>query len=71
MKVLVLMFDALRNYTCAAVGIIMLVAAITWVTTGRHHFTGPPGSTVIEGTVAQADFENSEIAQEKHNKTME
>ncbi|KAK4966989.1 hypothetical protein LTR66_012008 [Elasticomyces elasticus] len=29
------------NYTSAAVGVIMLIAAITWLTTGKRQFTGP------------------------------
>jgi len=38
------------NYTSAAVGIIMLIAAITWLTTGRKRFTGPEsGGVIIEG----------------------
>lgn len=39
----------LRNYTSAAIGVIMFVALITWITTGRHQFTGPPVA-IIEGT---------------------
>ncbi|KAK8219742.1 hypothetical protein M8818_000716 [Zalaria obscura] len=38
------------NYTCAAVGVVMLIAAITWITTGRRQFTGPEsGGVVLEG----------------------
>ena len=33
--------DNNMNYTCAAVGIICIISLITWVTTGRKHFTGP------------------------------
>ncbi|KAI9711024.1 MAG: hypothetical protein M1820_002462 [Bogoriella megaspora] len=29
------------NYTSAAIGLIMLIAAVTWITTGRKNFTGP------------------------------
>ncbi|OJJ42864.1 hypothetical protein ASPZODRAFT_104610 [Penicilliopsis zonata CBS 506.65] len=29
------------NYTSAAVGVILLIALVTWLTTGRKHFTGP------------------------------
>lgn len=36
------------NYTCAAVGLIMLIAAATWITTGRKHFSGPEGGKVME-----------------------
>lgn len=38
------------NYTSAAVGFVMLVALITWFTTGRRHFTGPrSGGVRLEG----------------------
>ncbi|KAF2716291.1 GABA permease [Polychaeton citri CBS 116435] len=38
------------NYTCAAIGIIMLIAAVTWVTTGRKQFRGPEaGDVFIDG----------------------
>ncbi len=29
------------NYTSAAIGVIGFVSAVTWITTGRKHFTGP------------------------------
>ena len=29
------------NYTSAAIGVIGLVSLVTWITTGRHKFTGP------------------------------
>ena len=29
------------NYTSAAIGVIALIATITWLTTGRKHFAGP------------------------------
>lgn len=35
------------NYTSAAVGVIGLISAVTWVTTGRKAFTGP----VVDGVV--------------------
>ncbi|KAL2353703.1 amino acid transporter [Cryomyces antarcticus] len=41
------------NYTSAAIGVIMLIAIITWFTTGRKQFTGPrSGGVVFEGGVA-------------------
>lgn len=38
------------NYTSAAIGIIMLISAATWLTTGRKGFTGPQvdGAPVVE-----------------------
>ena len=29
------------NYTSAAIGVIAFISAVTWITTGRKHFTGP------------------------------
>lgn len=37
------------NYTSPAIGIIMLISLITWVTTGRKHFTGPEAGALLEG----------------------
>ena len=37
------------NYTSAAVGIIMAIAAVTWITTGRKQFRGPESGGVMIG----------------------
>ncbi|PLB43361.1 putative GABA permease [Aspergillus steynii IBT 23096] len=37
------------NYTSAAVGVIALIAVVTWVVTARKRFTGPPGVSVLDG----------------------
>lgn len=37
------------NYTSAAVGIIMAIAALTWMTTGRKQFRGPENGGVMIG----------------------
>lgn len=37
------------NYTSAAVGIIMAIAAVTWFTTGRKQFRGPESGGVMIG----------------------
>lgn len=29
------------NYTSAAIGVIAVISIVTWLTTGRKHFTGP------------------------------
>ncbi|KAG9701366.1 putative GABA permease, partial [Aureobasidium melanogenum] len=43
------------NYTSAAIGLMLLIAAITWMTTGRHRYQEPL-ATIIEGTeVAMSD----------------
>ena len=54
------------NYTSAAVGIIMLISVVTWVTTGRKQFRGPEsGGVVIEGgevgVVADIDDEDEKM----------
>ena len=38
------------NYTSAAIGVIMFIAVVTWITTGYKQFRGPEsGGVVIEG----------------------
>jgi len=54
------------NYTSAAVGVIMLIATITWFTTGKRQFTGPQsGGVVIEGapgaTTADTSFAGEKV----------
>lgn len=41
--------SANMNYTCAAVGVAALIAATTWLTTARKHFTGPQRGGILEG----------------------
>ncbi|KAF2454066.1 GABA permease [Lineolata rhizophorae] len=36
------------NYTSAAVGVVMLIALITWLTTGKSRFTGPDAGAFSE-----------------------
>lgn len=57
-----------RNYTSAAIGVIMTLALITWLTTGRRQFAGPPGS-VIEGS-PQVEIEGVQV-EEKMRKEKE
>ncbi|KAK3113298.1 hypothetical protein LTR53_009548 [Teratosphaeriaceae sp. CCFEE 6253] len=35
------------NYTSAAVGVSVLIATLTWFTTGRRHYTGPQRGAVL------------------------
>jgi len=44
------------NYTSAAVGVIMLIATVTWFTTARKRFSGPE----IEGVVGMVGHGGSE-----------
>ncbi|KAF2104499.1 GABA permease [Rhizodiscina lignyota] len=57
------------NYTCAAIGAIMLIAAVTWILTGRKHFSGPEGGKIMdarhgEGTVLEGMPDRSSVAPE-------
>lgn len=36
------------NYTSAATGVIMLIASVTWLTTGRKRFTGPDAGHLLD-----------------------
>lgn len=38
------------NYTSAAIGVIGVMAAVTWLTTGRKRFAGPGGMGAFQGT---------------------
>lgn len=35
------------NYTSAAIGVVMLISIITWITTGRKRFTGPDSGQLL------------------------
>ncbi|GES61719.1 GABA permease [Aspergillus terreus] len=37
------------NYTSAAIGVIAVISFVTWITTGRKHFTGPAAMQVLHG----------------------
>lgn len=41
------------NYCPAAIGIIGLVAIVTWVVDGRKHFTGPDTGGVVNAVEAE------------------
>jgi choline transport protein len=36
------------NYTSAAIGVVMLISLITWITTGRKRFTGPDAGRFLD-----------------------
>ncbi|KAE9369601.1 amino acid transporter [Stipitochalara longipes BDJ] len=42
------------NYTCAAVGVSVLIAAVTWFTTGSKHFSGPQAGSMLQGHAIHA-----------------
>ncbi|KAH8672080.1 amino acid/polyamine transporter I [Tricladium varicosporioides] len=48
------------NYTSAAIGVIMLIAAITWFTTARKHFSGPEVEIVQEIVAGHPHMSDSE-----------
>ncbi|KAL9085183.1 MAG: hypothetical protein Q9165_007714 [Trypethelium subeluteriae] len=41
------------NYTSAAVGVIMFISLVTWITTGRKHYTGPGKHSAVGSCCAQ------------------
>lgn len=43
------------NYTSAAIGVVALISLVTWITTGRKHFSGPGAVSFLSGqnTTAQ------------------
>jgi choline transport protein len=43
------------NYTSAAVGVVMLISAVTWFATGRKRFTGPDQGRLLEVDVGEGD----------------
>lgn len=53
------------NYTSAAIGVIMLIAAVTWMTTGRKSFTGPEAGVLIDGAPVNEDALSDGRAMEK------
>ena len=56
------------NYTSAAVGLIMLIAVVTWFTTGRRQFRGPKsGGILLEGGEVDvvADVEEEDEGKKK------
>ncbi|CAI6341127.1 unnamed protein product [Periconia digitata] len=38
------------NYTSAAIGVVMMISLVTWLTTGRKRFTGPQVGNVFAAT---------------------
>lgn len=47
------------NYTCAAVTVVVLTAAVTWLTTGRKDFSGPEaGTNFMEAIHGQLGLES-------------
>jgi hypothetical protein len=56
------------NYTSAAVGVVMLISLVTWVTTGRKQFTGPKSGGVVlddKGGVEARGLDEGEGARER------
>lgn len=47
------------NYTCAAVGVSVLIAALTWFTTGRKQYTGPQRGGVLAAREGQKSIPRS------------
>lgn len=62
-----------RNYTSAAVGVIMFIALVTWITTGYKQFKGPESGgmrmEMIEGQ-DHADVSNTDACTIETRKAM-
>lgn len=57
------------NYTSAAVGVVMVVAAITWFTTARGSFTTPGVSDeVVIHSAPRTEAEQEVVQSEKPSK---
>ena len=44
------------NYTSAAVGVSVVIAALTWFTTGRRQYTGPERGGILKGAIGEFNF---------------
>ncbi|KAF2085481.1 GABA permease [Saccharata proteae CBS 121410] len=53
------------NYTSAAMGVIMVIAVVTWLTSGREHFTGPQTGEVMEGMEVNVTEEEEPVEKVK------
>lgn len=42
------------NYTSAAVGVSVLIATVTWFTTGSKQFSGPQAGSMLQGDAIHA-----------------
>lgn len=42
------------NYTSAAVGVAILIATLTWFTTGRKQYTGPERGGILRGSTGKS-----------------
>lgn len=49
------------NYTSAAVGVSVLIAAVTWFTTGSKNFTGPQAGTMLQGGTINGQEDPSSV----------
>lgn len=61
------------NYTSAATGVVMLIALVTWITTGNKHFRGPVSGGVavgFEGQVQNDGASSDEALEEEEKKTV-
>jgi amino acid transporter len=58
------------NYTSAALGVIMLISLITWITTGKKQFTGPEAGNVVRA-VEQVEGVEAAVQQNDNEKSKE
>ena len=57
------------NYTSAAVGVIMFIAALTWFTTARKRFSGPEVEGVVDMVMGVQHVSDSEEIRESEKKS--
>lgn len=48
------------NYTCAAIAVSVLIAVVTWFTTGQKHYTGPQTGAILVGR-AGTDLKSASV----------
>ncbi|KAG9242522.1 amino acid/polyamine transporter I [Calycina marina] len=53
------------NYTSAAIGAIMFIAAVTWFTTARKRFTGPHVNDTVVGIAHESEAEHPQLESQK------
>lgn len=59
------------NYTCAAVGVSVLIAAVTWFTTGSKGFSGPQAGTWTQHTTIHGQNSPNSTTDSDHANMME
>lgn len=56
------------NYTCAAVGVSVLIAAGNWFIQGKRQYTGPQRGGVLHGSTPSSVTEDVQVAHKPKTK---